>query len=81
MRKNPDSDDQTAKAGFASYCEEHPRSHAAMRRPRIMSRGKLWIALLGSTLEDGVAGIGPTVEAALRAFDVQYENILKSSSR
>jgi hypothetical protein len=82
MRKysdEPSSEEQAAKAGFATYCEEHPRSPAAMRRPRIMNRGKLWIALLGSTLEDGIAGIGPTVEAALRAFDVQYKNALKSS--
>ena len=72
-------DEQTAKSGFAAYCEEHPRSPAATRRPRIMSRGKLWIALLGSTLEDGIAGIGPTVETALHAFDVRYKNTLKSS--
>ncbi|MFL6569904.1 MAG: hypothetical protein ACJ8HQ_11845 [Chthoniobacterales bacterium] len=37
-----------------------------------MLRGKSWIALLGSTLQDGIAGIGGTVRAALRAFDVQY---------
>jgi len=35
-------------------------------------RGDLWIALLGSSLEDGIVGIGPTVAEALRAFDTQY---------
>ena len=59
------------------YCEEHPRSPAAVRRPRIIPRGQNFVALLGSTLEDGVAGIGSSVHAALRAFDLQYSNSLK----
>ena len=54
------------------YCKEFPRSPSARQRPRLMLRGKSWIALLGSTLQDGIAGIGGTVRAALRAFDVQY---------
>jgi hypothetical protein len=54
------------------YCEAHPRSPSAVRRPRVMKRGKLWIALLGANVRDGIVGLGPTVEAALRAFDVQY---------
>ena len=29
------------------------------------------------TMQDGVAGIGSTVSAALRAFDIQYANSLK----
>jgi hypothetical protein len=40
-------------------------------------RGDLWIALLGVNLEEGIVGIGPTVEAALRAFDTQYLNGLR----
>ena len=59
------------------YCEQHPRSPAAIRRPRIMIRGSTWVALLGSSLEDGIAGLGGTVPAALRAFDVQYSNSMK----
>ena len=35
-------------------------------------RGDLWIALLGPNLEEGTVGIGPTIWAALRAFDAQY---------
>ncbi len=59
------------------YCAEFPGSPAAVRRPRIMLRGRSWIALLGSTLQDGIAGIGGSVRAALRAFDVQYANAMK----
>src|SRR6266487_593182 len=54
------------------YCEAHPGSPAAVRRPRLFVRGELWIALLGPSVEEGIVGIGPTVTAALRAFDSQY---------
>ncbi|HMJ05825.1 MAG TPA: hypothetical protein VK474_06170 [Chthoniobacterales bacterium] len=78
MIRKPDTDRTTeALAEMERYCEKHPRSPAAARRPRIMLRGSTCIALLGSTLEDGIAGIGSTVAAALRAFDVQYNNSLK----
>jgi hypothetical protein len=54
------------------YCEAHPRSPSAVRQPRLFIRGDLWIALLGPNVEGGIVGIGPTVTAALRAFDAQY---------
>jgi|SRR5262245_33227979 len=54
------------------YCEAHPGSPAAVRRPRLFVRGELWIALLGPSVEEGTIGIGSTVTAALRAFDAQY---------
>lgn len=54
------------------YCMEHPGSPSAVRRPQLFFRGDLWIALLGPNMEEGIVGIGPTVLAALRAFDVQY---------
>ena len=54
------------------YCSAHPGSPSAARRPRLIYRGQLWIALLGPSVEEGIVGIGPTVEAALRAFDAQY---------
>ncbi len=66
-----------AIAEMEQYCKEHPRSPTAVRRPRVMIRGRSCVALLGSTLEDGIAGIGSDVRAALRAFDVQYLNSLK----
>ncbi len=54
------------------YCRAHPGSPSAVRRPRLFIRGELWIALLGPSVEEGIVGIGPSVVAALRAFDVQY---------
>jgi hypothetical protein len=55
-----------------SYCAAHPGSPSATRRPALSIRGDLWIALLGPSLEEGIVGIGDTVESALRAFDTQY---------
>ena len=54
------------------YCQAHPGSPAAVRRPRLFVRGDLWVALLGPSVEEGIVGIGPTVTDALRAFDAQY---------
>jgi hypothetical protein len=54
------------------YCATHPGSPSAVRRPQLSFRSELWIALLGPNVEEGIVGIGPTVRAALRAFDAQY---------
>jgi hypothetical protein len=54
------------------YCAIHPGSPSAVRRPQLFFRGDLWIALLGPSVEEGIVGIGPSVSAALRAFDTQY---------
>ena len=54
------------------YCQAHPGSPTAVRRPRLFVRGELWIALLGPSVEEGIIGIGSTVTAGLRAFDAQY---------
>jgi hypothetical protein len=54
------------------YCQAHPGSPSAVRRPQLFVRGKLWVALLGPSVEEGIVGLGPTVTAALRAFDTQY---------
>ena len=54
------------------YCATHPGSPSAARRPRLLFRSELWIAFLGPSIEEGIVGIGPNVEAALRAFDAQY---------
>jgi hypothetical protein len=54
------------------YCAVRPGSPSARRRPQLFFRGDLWIAVLGPNLEKGIVGIGPTVAAALRAFDAQY---------
>src|SRR6266480_3414661 len=62
----------TAVEGMELYRAAHPGSPSAVRQPRLFVRGQLWIALLGPSVEEGIVGIGPTIEAALRAFDVQY---------
>jgi len=61
------------------YCAEHPRSPAALRRPQLSVRGRTVIALLGVTIEGGIAGFGDNVGAALRAFDAQYQRMLRPS--
>ena len=53
------------------YCTANPESPSAMRRPKLFLRSDLWIALLGPSIEEGIIGIGPSVAAALRAFDAQ----------
>jgi len=63
------------------YCAAHPGSPAAVRRPQLLMRGQLWIALLGPRVEEGIVGIGPTVEGSLRAFDTQYVAGLRSPDR
>lgn len=59
------------------YYAAHPGSPAAVRRPRLIKRGGLWVAVLGASVRDGIVGLGPNVEAALRAFDQQYLSTLR----
>ena len=63
---------ETALHQMKEYCTACPGSPSAVRRPQLFFRGELWIALLGPNVEEGIVGIGPTVAAALRAFDAQY---------
>jgi hypothetical protein len=46
--------------------------------PRVSIRGRTFVALLGPAIEEGIAGFGDSVEAALRALDVQYARSLTS---
>jgi hypothetical protein len=62
----------TAMQQMELYCTAHPGSPSAVRHPQLLVRGELWIASLGPSVEEGIVGIGPTVAAALRAFDSQY---------
>ena len=62
----------TAIEQMKRYCATHPGSPSAVRFPQLFFRGELWIAVLGPSVEEGIVGIGPTVAAALRAFDAQY---------
>src|SRR5438477_418768 len=45
---------------------------AAIRALRSARRGKLWVVLLGSNLQEGIAGFGLSIEMALRSFDKEY---------
>jgi len=59
------------------YYSAHPGSPSAVRSPRLFVRSGIWIALLGQSVREGIAGFGPTIETALRAFDAQYLNGLR----
>lgn len=66
-----------AIARAALYCAAHPGSPSAVRSPKLFRRCGVWVALLGRNIREGIIGMGPTVETALRAFDVQYLNALR----
>jgi hypothetical protein len=66
--------------GMESYCAAHPDSPSALRRPNLSFRNGFWIALLGPSVEEGIVGRGDSVEAALRAFDAQYNVRLRPPS-
>jgi hypothetical protein len=59
------------------YCESHPGSPSAVQSPQVFIKSGVWTALLGKNVRQGIAGFGPTVEAALRAFDRQYLDYLR----
>jgi hypothetical protein len=59
------------------YCQSHPGSPSAVRSPKVFIKSGVWTALLGENVRHGIAGFGPTVEAALRAFDREYLEFLR----
>src|SRR5881396_1397966 len=74
--------DQIATAQRAElYYESHPGSPSAVRAPKLFVRSGVWIALLGRSVRDGIAGFGPTIETALRAFDAQYLGALRDRDK
>lgn len=77
LRHSVDKPPLAATERLELYCVAHPGSPSAARRPQLLYRGQLWIALLGPNAKEGIVGIGQTVEAALRAFDAQYLNELR----
>ena len=70
-------DNVAARHRVELYCELHPGSPSAIRSPKIFMKSGVWTALLGKSIRQGIAGFGPTVEAALGAFDRQYLNYLR----
>jgi len=63
------------------YCADHPESPSAAHRPRVFFQNNVWVALLGSSIEEGIVGFGSTAAAALAAFDAQYEDLRLSAMR
>lgn len=55
-----------------SYFMRHPGSPAAVRRPHLYVAGATFVALLGPNIQEGIVGLGMTIEAAFRAFDLEY---------
>lgn len=71
--KHKDIDEAMAARERAElYFAAHPGSPAAVRRPVLSIRSGNWVALLGRNVENGIVGMGSTVDRALRAFDAQY---------
>ena len=74
-------DEMTAALERAElYFMAHPGTPCAVRRPRLSKRGGTWTAWVGRSPEDGIAGSGWSVEAALREFDAQYIAALRSDA-
>jgi hypothetical protein len=65
---------------FAAVCD-------AMRRPSVLYRpnlsidGNVWCALYGSDLQDGVAGFGDSIEAAMADFDREWSAKLSTVTK
>jgi hypothetical protein len=70
-------DQVAAKQRAELYCELHPGSPSAVRAPKIFAKSGVWVALLGKSVRDDITGFGPTVEAALSAFDRTYRSHLR----
>jgi hypothetical protein len=70
--------DQTLMAmqEMERYCTPHPNAPVSLRHPRLFLRGRTFVALLGPSIEEGIAGFGDTIQAALSAFDRQYSSSL-----
>ena len=62
---------------FERYCETHSNGPAAVRRQKLLLRGKTYIVLLGNSVANGIVGLGTTVSSALRAFDLQYLKMIR----
>ena len=61
--------------GGTIFCRS-PRQSQRGQRPKVFRQGDTFIVLLGRDVQDGIVGLGNTVESALRVFDLQYFNAL-----
>ena len=60
------------KEDVEEFLENHPRSPAARLRPRTGIVGDTWLALIGSELQLGTSGLGPTLCDALEDFNRHF---------
>jgi transposase len=60
------------------YCDAHPESPSAVRRPQLLVLGGVSIALHGATSRKEL--LDSVVEAALRAFDAQHLSVSRPRS-
>jgi len=72
LTRNDRHSDPWMKDRMERYCTLHPHSPSAVRGPELSRRRGTFIVLLGHSLDNGIVGIGNTVENALRAFDLQF---------
>jgi hypothetical protein len=68
---------QATIASIKTYFAAHPGSPSTVWRPLLFRHGNVWKAFLVPNLRKGIAGVGPTVEAALSDFDTQYLRVLR----
>ncbi len=54
---------------------ERISSPAAIFKPKVFPDGKLWCALYGENLQEGVAGFGETPELAICDFNATWEKV------
>ena len=72
VRRSEMSHVRTAAREMEDYCMLYPSTPAAVRRPRISRLRGTWVALLGPSIDDGIAGFGADISAALEAFNRNY---------
>ncbi|HJX97903.1 MAG TPA: hypothetical protein VJ281_03435 [Chthoniobacterales bacterium] len=60
------------KIDVETFLENHPRSPAARLRPRMGMVGDTWLAFIGSKLQPGASGLGPTPCGALEDFNRHF---------
>jgi hypothetical protein len=54
------------------FLETRPRSPAAQLRPKFEVIGSVWLAHIGSKLQRGTSGLGPTPRGALEDFNLRF---------
>jgi hypothetical protein len=60
------------KEDVEAFLENHPRSPAALLRPRMGMVGDIWLAFIGPKLRRGGTGMGHTPRDALKDFNRHF---------